>query len=136
MPASPVPRQSSHETLIGPAMARPQTQPIEHVVVLNDFCFVQGGASKVAIDEAIALRERGIAVTFLAPVGPPCEALRDAGVRIVCLDQPELADAVRRPSAALRGLSNRPACRALRAVLAELDASRSIVHLHGYTKAL
>lgn len=117
-------------------MARPQAQPIEHVVVLNDFCFVQGGASKVAIDEAIALRERGIVVTFLAPVGPPCEALRDAGVRIVCLDQPELADAVRHPSAALRGLSNRPACRALRAVLAELDPSRSIVHLHGYTKAL
>ena len=117
-------------------MTRPAARSIDHVVVLNDFCFVQGGASKVAIDEAIALRQRGIAVTFLAPVGPPCEALLDAGVRIVCLDQPELADAARHPSAALRGLSNRPACRALRTVLGGLDPARSIVHLHGYTKAL
>lgn len=113
-----------------------RSQPIDHVVVLNDFCFVQGGASKVAIDEAIALRECGIAVTFLAPVGPPCQALLDAGVRIVCLDQPELADAARHPSAALRGLSNRPACGALRALLATLDPASTIVHLHGYTKAL
>jgi glycosyltransferase involved in cell wall biosynthesis len=136
MPASVAPRQSSHESLIGLHIDASATQPIDHVVVLNDFCFVQGGASKVAIDEAIALREHGIAVTFLAPVGPPCEALRDAGVRIVCLDQPELADVARHPSAALLGLSNRPACRALRGLLAVLDPARSIVHLHGYTKAL
>ena len=113
-----------------------QPASIDHVVVLNDFCYVQGGASKVAIDEAIALRDAGIPLTFLAPVGPASKALLDAGVRVVCLDQPELADVARHPSAALRGLSNGPACRALRELLAGLDPARSIVHLHGYTKAL
>ena len=62
---------------------------VRSVVVLNDFCHVQGGASRVAIDEAVALRKSGLDVTFLGAVGPVCEALD--GVRTICLDQPELA---------------------------------------------
>jgi glycosyltransferase involved in cell wall biosynthesis len=109
---------------------------VDNVVVLNDFCHVQGGASKVAIDEAVALAASGVDVTFLGAVGPICDALCDAPLRVVCLDQPELADAVRHPGAAMRGLWNRAANAALRDLLAPLDPKRCIVHLHGYTKAL
>src|SRR5690242_4842399 len=105
-------------------------------VVLNDFCHVQGGASRVAIDEAIALRAAGMEVTFIGAVGPVCEGLRDAGVRTICLDQPELAQAQRRPLAALGTLWNLPAYRATQSLLAAHDPQRTIVHLHGYTKAL
>jgi glycosyltransferase involved in cell wall biosynthesis len=57
-------------------------------------------------------------------------------LRVVCLDQPELADVVRHPGAAFRGLWNRTAGAALRELLAPRDPRRCIVHLHGYTKAL
>jgi glycosyltransferase involved in cell wall biosynthesis len=105
-------------------------------IILNDFCYVQGGASKVAIDEAVALQGAGVDVTFLAAVGAPCEALTDAGVRVLSLGQPELLEVWRHPGAALRSAWNSPAFAAMRSLLARHDPSRTVVHLHGYTKAL
>ncbi|HUN40890.1 MAG TPA: glycosyltransferase [Acetobacteraceae bacterium] len=109
---------------------------LESALVLNDFCYVQGGASKVAIDEAIALRHAGVDVTFLGAVGAPCEALRDAGVQVLSLNQPELLQVWRHPSAAMRSAWNNNAFTATRSLLTRLDPARTIVHLHGYTKAL
>lgn len=106
------------------------------VVVLNDFCYVQGGASKVAIDEAIALRDSGLNVTLFAAVGQPCQALRDARVQVVSLEQPELLQVARHPAAALRSAWNRAAFTEMAALLRRSDPARTIVHLHGYTKAL
>jgi glycosyltransferase involved in cell wall biosynthesis len=109
---------------------------IESVVILNDFCHAQGGASRVAIDEAIALRDLGLQVTFLGANGPVCRELLDGDVSVICLDQPELADASQRPRAALTAIWNQSAYRAMRALLETHDRGRTIVHLHGYTKAL
>lgn len=106
------------------------------VIVLNDFAYVQGGASKVAIDEAVALRAQGVEVVFLAAVGAPCDALRDAGMQVVSLGQPELLAAKRHPGAVLQGLWNGAANAALARLLRGRDPARTIVHLHGYTKAL
>lgn len=106
------------------------------VVVLNDFCHVQGGASKVAIDEAVGLARAGLDVVFIGAVGPVCEELRQAGLRVECLEQPQLLDARRRPGVALQGLWNSRAGRKVAAVLRGLPAGKTIVHLHGYTKAL
>lgn len=110
------------------------TDPV--VVVLNDFCYVQGGASKVAIDEAIGLARAGIEVVFIGAVGPPCPALSEAPLTLVCLDQHELLDAARHPTALLQGLWNVTAGRRLGDVLARLPREQTVVHLHGYTKAL
>ena len=106
------------------------------VVVLNDFCYVQGGASKVAIDEAISLAEAGVGVTFIGAVGPPCPELLAAPLNVECLNQPELLTVRRNPGVALQGLWNFKAARRVRALLKTLPSSRTIVHLHGYTKAL
>jgi glycosyltransferase involved in cell wall biosynthesis len=109
---------------------------VRSVLVLNDFCHVQGGASRVAVEEAVALQTHGLDVTFLGAVGPICEELRAAGVRTICLEQPELADAGSHPQAALLAIWNQRAYRRTRSLLAGLDAGSSVVHLHGYTKAL
>jgi glycosyltransferase involved in cell wall biosynthesis len=109
---------------------------VRSVVVLNDFCHVQGGASGVAINEAVALAALGLDVTFIGAVGPICGELRAAPVKVLCLDQPELAGAVQHPGVALQALWNPAAYRTLRLQLATLDPRQTIVHLHGYTKAL
>jgi glycosyltransferase involved in cell wall biosynthesis len=106
------------------------------VIILNDFCHVQGGASRVAVDEAVALSAMGLDVTFLGAVGPICNELRAPGIRTICLDQPELANVARQPGVALQTLWNRTAYRALLELLATADRRQTIVHLHGYTKAL
>jgi glycosyltransferase involved in cell wall biosynthesis len=109
---------------------------LSSVVILNDFCHVQGGASRVAVDEAVALHASGFDVTFLGAVGPICQELRNAGVKTICLQQPELAEAKHHPRAAFGALWNGRAYRATRALLTTMDRRRTIVHLHGYTKAL
>jgi glycosyltransferase involved in cell wall biosynthesis len=109
---------------------------IDSVVVLNDFCHAEGGASRVAISEAIALQALGVQVHFLGAVGPICQELHDSGVRVTCLNQPALADAKTVPRAAFTAMWNLIAYRTLRGMLASLDRERTVVHLHGYTKAL
>jgi peptidoglycan/LPS O-acetylase OafA/YrhL/glycosyltransferase involved in cell wall biosynthesis len=106
------------------------------VVVLNDFCHVQGGASKVAIDEAIGLANQGVNVIFVGAVGPICEQLSQAPLRVECLNQGQLLDAGKRPGVVLQGLWNTKASGRVRQILAGLSPNRTVVHLHGYTKAL
>src|SRR5262245_18253745 len=91
------------------------------VVVLNDFWHPQGGASRVAISEAIALQALGVKITFVGAVGPVCQELLDSGARVVCLDQPELADAGSTPRVALAAMWNRQAYRTMQTLLAPLD---------------
>src|SRR5262245_5765425 len=109
---------------------------VASVVVLNDFSYVQGGASKVAIDEALALRRAGCDVTFIAAVGPAQGEMSEAGIRIHSLGQPELLQAARHPGAVLRPIWNRTAFALTQEVLTRHDPRRTVVHLHGYTKAL
>ncbi len=106
------------------------------VLVMNDFCYVQGGASKVAIDEAISLARAGIRVVFLGAVGPICAELRTAPLTVDCLDQHELLSVGHRPTVALQGIWNLKAAARTRTILKSLPRDRTIVHLHGYTKAL
>jgi len=106
------------------------------VVVLNDFCHVQGGASKVAIDEAIGLASAGANVIFVGAVGPVCAELEAAPLTVICLGQHELLDVGKHPGVALQGLWNTGAARKVREILSTLPRDRTIVHLHGYTKAL
>lgn len=110
--------------------------PLRSVVILNSFCHVQGGASRVAIDEAVGLARRGIAVTFVGAVGPVSEELSVAGLRVVCLEQPQMADGSSSPKVVIQGLWNAAAYEAMKAVLRECDRSDTIVHLHGFTQGL
>jgi glycosyltransferase involved in cell wall biosynthesis len=109
---------------------------VRTALFLNDHCFVQGGASRIAIDEAVALAERGIEVTFLGATGPIGPELSASRVRTVCLDQPELMSVAERPEVAWQGLWNSKAAHRSREILAGLDPASTVVHLHAYTKSL
>jgi glycosyltransferase involved in cell wall biosynthesis len=113
-----------------------QTPSVLQVVVLNDFCYVQGGASRVAIDEAVGLANAGAKVTFVGGVGPVCEELKTAPLRVVNLDQQELSSVRENPTVALQSLWNLPAYRLMKSVAGSLDRRETIFHVHGYTKSL
>jgi hypothetical protein len=72
------------------------TMAVSSVVVLNDFCHVQGGASRGAIHEAVASGQPDW-MTFLGAVGPIEPDLSASGVRTICLQQPQLLDTNRHP---------------------------------------
>lgn len=106
------------------------------VIILNDYCHINGGASKVAIDEAVGLANAGVKVIFIGACGPVCPELKSAELEVICLEQDELINAGKNPFTMLQGLWNFKAAKIMRNILKKFDKDNAIIHLHGYTKAL
>ncbi|HEU5048443.1 MAG TPA: glycosyltransferase [Rickettsiales bacterium] len=106
------------------------------IVILNDYCHINGGASRIAIDEAVSLAAAGEKVIFFGACGPVCPELQNAPLETICLNQPELIEAGKNPAVLLQGIWNLSAYRRMIALLSTLDPARTVIHLHGYTKAL
>ncbi len=107
-----------------------------HVIIVNDHAFINGGQTKVAIETATGLAARNIKVTYFAACGPVDEALNVPGVTVECLDQKDILDEPNRVRAMTRGIWNRGAARALRKLLADQNPVTTLVHAHGFAKAL
>ena len=111
------------------------TSPLTVVLVL-DHASVTGGQARVAFDSAIGLKRRGHEPIVFAASGPVAPELVEAGVRVVCLGQADLIGHRSVLRAAVQGIWNGGAASALAALLATLPRERSVVHVHGWAKAL
>ena len=60
---------------------------IKNVIVVNDFNYIQGGASKVAIDTAKLLKNDGLNVIFFSAVIKPEENIE--GITYISTHQKE-----------------------------------------------
>ncbi len=109
--------------------------PITVVLVL-DHASVTGGQARVAFDSAIGLKRRGHAPIVFAAAGPVAPELEAAGVRTLCLGQRDLVGHASLAAAAVQGVWNAGAAAALRGLLATLPRDRTVVHVHGWAKAL
>jgi glycosyltransferase involved in cell wall biosynthesis len=109
---------------------------IERVVILNDFGSINGGAAQVAIASACGLARAGMQVDFFCGVGPVAPSLREAGVNVECLEQPDILTDPARLRAATRGIWNLQAAAALERMLKTCDRRATAVHIHGWTKSL
>lgn len=106
------------------------------IIIVNDYAHINGGAAKVALQSAMALADRGHWVTVLAAVSPILPELHQHGVTVSCTDQRDIARNPNRLQASCQGVWNRAAVAAMRRLLAEKDPRTTIVHIHGWTKAL
>jgi len=109
---------------------------IDTVLILGDFADINGGQAKVAIDSALLLAGAGVNVVFLAAAGPVSPVLEHPRIRVVCLGQKTLIDNPSRLNAIVSGLWNAAALKAVRAEIAALDPASSVLHCHGWAKAL
>jgi glycosyltransferase involved in cell wall biosynthesis len=107
-----------------------------HVIVVNDFAHINGGAAKVALTSAIGLAEQGHRVTLVTGVAPIMPELTAAGVDVHCLGQHEIATDRNRLRAMRQGLWNRDAELTMDRVLSNLNSLAAVVHIHGWTKCL
>ncbi len=114
----------------------PSNDPID-VIVANDFAHIRGGSDRAALESAIGLAQAGHRVLLFTAVGPVADSLGDVpNLEVVCLGMSDILADRSRARAAFHGVWNAPVARAFRQILSTRDSSRSIVHLHGYTKAL
>lgn len=107
------------------------------IVVTADFAYVNGGAARIALESAKGLAGRGHQVVLFTAVGPVAEDLRQVpGLRNVCLEQKDVWQDPNRVRAATHSIWNFTASQRMAEVLATLDPSDTVVHLHSWTKAL
>jgi glycosyltransferase involved in cell wall biosynthesis len=113
-----------------------QPREARRVVVVADHAHINGGAAKVAIDSAVGLARRGWRVDFFAAVGPAAPTLAEAGVAVTLLDQPDVTSTASLARFGAQWLWNAEAAHRLAALLASCDPDETIVHVHGWSKAL
>ena len=101
-----------------------------------DHASVTGGAAKVAFDSALGLKQAGHRPIVFAAAGPIDPRLTEESVEVVCLGQHDILNDPSRLGAAARGIWNFEAASRLAALLASLPRGRSVVHVHGWAKAL
>lgn len=106
------------------------------VVVAHDYGNIRGGQEKVAIESALGLAAAGIDVVFFCACGPVDPRLEPSGIRVVCLDMHDIKSNPSVAAAARRGIWNGEAAKRFEALLAEYDPAKTIIHVHGWTKAL
>jgi glycosyltransferase involved in cell wall biosynthesis len=109
-----------------------------HLVIVHDFANAElgAGATRSALDNAIALRRKGIEVTFFAAAGEPDAELVNAGVKVRLLGQADIRRNASRVGAAAQGMWNLEAARALSELIAECDLASTVFHVHTWSKAL
>jgi glycosyltransferase involved in cell wall biosynthesis len=113
----------------------PAVHPLTIVICL-DHANVTGGQARVAFDSARGLKTAGHRPIVFAAAGPIAPELEEAGIEVVCLGQTDLLGNPSRVAAAIQGIWNFKAAERLAALLATLDPTRTIVHVHGWAKAL
>jgi glycosyltransferase involved in cell wall biosynthesis len=107
-----------------------------NIFIILDHAHINGGQAKVALESAIGLRQRGHAVTVFTAVSPIAPSLIEAGVKVICLEQDDIVSAKSKLTFAVQTIWNRKAMRALKEALAPLDPLNTLVHVHGWAKAL
>jgi glycosyltransferase involved in cell wall biosynthesis len=106
------------------------------IILVVDTAHVNGGQAKVCFDSALGLKARGHEPIVFSAVAPVSEALTAAGIEVHCLDQFELVKDPDKLGAAWRGIHNAAAAKALGALLARQPREGTVVHVHGWAKAL
>ena len=106
------------------------------VVICVDHASVTGGQAKVAFDSARGLKAAGHRPILFTAAGPVAPELAASGVEVICLEQTDLVGNRSKIAGAVQGTWNLTAERALRDLLATLPPTRTVVHVHGWAKAL
>jgi glycosyltransferase involved in cell wall biosynthesis len=106
------------------------------VIVINDFAETNGGAAQVALASAFGLAASGHRVTIFSAVPPAVAIPTHPNLTLVVTGQHEIAQDPNRLRAVVQGIWNWRAGRMLRLTLQDFDSKNTIVHLHGWSKAL
>lgn len=109
---------------------------IKNVIVVNDYDYVQGGASLVAIEQANLLYEAGYNVIFFCAVSNKEKSILNEKIKVV---NTNLFDSLTNPNkikGLIQGINNKKAYFLMNNLLKLYPSDETIVSIHGYTKAL
>jgi len=106
------------------------------IIILNDYGFINGGATQVAIASLNALAMHGFDVTFVSSVGPIAATIDRNLVNVINFNQHDLLSNPSRVKAAINGLWNFQTAMNFESLLKQYDPKDTIIHLHSWVKSL
>lgn len=107
---------------------------VKNVVIVNDFNYIQGGASTVAIQTAVLLQKAGKKVYFFSAVNHAEE--NQVGIEYITTNQKEALKEKNKLKGIINGIYNFKAKKQFKQLLSQLNPKDTIIHVHGWTKAL
>ena len=107
---------------------------LRNIIIINDFNYVQGGASKIAIDTARILNDTDLNIYFFSAVNKEEENIK--GIKYVSSNQNEALKEKNKFKGLVNGIYNFKAKKELKKLLRQLNNKETIIHVHGWTKAL
>jgi glycosyltransferase involved in cell wall biosynthesis len=107
-----------------------------NVVIVNDNAHVNGGAAKVAIQEAVGLADRGHKIYFVCAVEPIAQELHHANISVHCSQQHDLLSNPSPAEAFIQGWWNTKAAQLTTRVVSRLKGADTIIHLHVWSRSL
>lgn len=109
---------------------------VKNIIIVNDFAFINGGAGKVALKSAVGLKAMGYNIIVFSAVAPIEAELQKCGIEVICLYQADILNNKKRIDAVKQGLWNERAKIEFEKLLRCYNPSDTIIHFHGWTKAL
>lgn len=108
---------------------------LKNIIIAYDCANINGGAAKVAIQSAITLSEEGFNVFFFSASGPVDEQLQKSKVTVKCLGIDDINHGSKL-AAIKNGIWNREVEREFGDFLTAFSPDETIIHIHGWAKAL
>ncbi|TMM46737.1 glycosyltransferase family 4 protein [Qipengyuania marisflavi] len=109
---------------------------VKNILFASDFANINGGQAKVAIEGARLLADVGKKILFFAASGEPDPLLDHPNIDVEILGHADILAEPSRIKAVTRGIWNGAAQRRLAELAAKFDPGTSLLHCHGYAKAL
>ena len=108
------------------------------IVMVYDKAVISGGAAKIAIQSAVELAKNpDNNVIYFAANAEVDECLQsNDAIKVVCIDTPHIANNKNKIKASLYGIWNGQAKTEFTKLLSDLDPTHTVIHIHGWSKAL
>ena len=111
------------------------SEKLKNIIIVYDCADINGGAANVAIQSAIALSSLDFNVYFFAATGPINENLKKSKVQVKCLDLNDINHGSKL-EAVRNGIWNKTVRKEFDCFLSDFSSEETIVHIHGWAKAL
>lgn len=117
-------------------MSIKNNKKVKNIIIINDFNYIQGGASKVAIQTANLLAEKCPDLNVYFFSGASDKRILDDKIIDICTNQGECLTSKNKVIGMKNGIYNNIAKRKLKELLSTLNNEETIIHIHGWTKCL
>lgn len=110
---------------------------LRNIIIVNDYGYVEGGASNVAIETAIALSKyTQYKIYYFCTVGPICKELKNSNIeKCIYISETDCMHMKNHLHGIISGLYNIDFKKTFTKFLSEFNNDETIIHIHTWTKA-